>query len=249
MIIGISGFINSGKDTVADIICKAQLPGIMQQNSIYAKHSFADKLKDAVALMYGWDRSLLQGDTDRSREWREETCPRWGVTPRKALQDVGVAMRGVDSDFWVKSLLTRFKNDSHVVIPDVRFPNEVDGIHELGGIVIRVERGEQPEWVDIITDHEIKSTDDADKVDQFLNEMGFPNIHESEWRMACNDVEFDVVIENGSDIENLEHLIEHLLSIDFDLDKFGNQEDDKGVSILDKPGTQLELDLTGDDYR
>lgn len=248
MIIGISGFINSGKDTVADIICKAQLPGIMQQN-LYTKASFADKLKDAVALMYGWDRSLLQGDTERSREWREETCPRWSVTPRKALQDAGVAMRGVDSDFWVKSLLTRFKDDSHVVIPDVRFPNEVAGIHELGGIVIRVERGEQPEWVEMLRDNGVLSVNDAEEVAGLFEVSGFDPIHESEWRMACNDVEFDVVIENGSDIENLEHLIEHLLSIDFDLDKFGNREDDKGVSILDKPGTQLELDLTGDDYR
>ena len=232
MIIGISGFINSGKDTVADIICKAQLPGIMQQN-LCTKASFADKLKDAVALMYGWDRSLLQGGTDRSREWREETCPRWGVTPRKALQDVGVAMRGVDSDFWVKSLLTRFTDDSHVVIPDVRFPNELAGIHELGGVVIRVERGEQPEWVDIITDHAIKSTDDADKVDQFLNEMGFPNIHESEWRMACDDVRFNLVVDNSGSIHETAEIVDIMIDTFYKI----------------KKPQQLELDLTGDDYR
>ena len=58
MIIGICGLIGSGKGTVADIL---------EQEHGFIKVSFADSLKDAVAAVFGWPRSLLEGDTEESR--------------------------------------------------------------------------------------------------------------------------------------------------------------------------------------
>ena len=52
---------NLGKGTVADILVENR-----------TKLSFADKLKDGVASVFGWDRDMLEGDTDRSRIWREK---------------------------------------------------------------------------------------------------------------------------------------------------------------------------------
>ena len=63
MIIGICGLIGSGKDTIADIL-------VQEKN--FEKLSFADKLKDGVASVFGWDRQMLEGKTDSSRSWREE---------------------------------------------------------------------------------------------------------------------------------------------------------------------------------
>ena len=60
MIIGVVGFIGSGKGTVADIL---------QNDYGYQKISFADSLKDTVASVFSWPRELLEGDTDVSRMW------------------------------------------------------------------------------------------------------------------------------------------------------------------------------------
>ena len=63
MIIGICGLIGSGKGSVADIL-------VQEHN--YIKLSFADKLKDGVASVFGWDRQMLEGDNAESRKWREQ---------------------------------------------------------------------------------------------------------------------------------------------------------------------------------
>ena len=63
MIIGLLGFAGSGKGTVADILVSKG----------FKKESFADPVKDAVAAIFGWERSLLEGDTDESRIFRETT--------------------------------------------------------------------------------------------------------------------------------------------------------------------------------
>jgi hypothetical protein len=38
------------------------------------------------------------------------------------------------------------KTTDNIVISDVRFPNEIKAIHNAGGIVIWVQRGELPSW-------------------------------------------------------------------------------------------------------
>ena len=59
MIIGITGFIGSGKDTAANYL-------VAQHG--FRRDSFAGALKDAVAQIFGWDRELLEGTTKSSRE-------------------------------------------------------------------------------------------------------------------------------------------------------------------------------------
>jgi dephospho-CoA kinase len=63
MIIGICGFIGSGKDTIADYLVNLHH---------FRRESFANTLKDAVAQVFGWDRTMLEGRTKMAREWREQ---------------------------------------------------------------------------------------------------------------------------------------------------------------------------------
>jgi hypothetical protein len=149
MIVGFVGFIGSGKDTAADYL--VNFHG-------YRRDSFANTLKDAVACVFGWDRTLLEGRTKEAREWREQVDPWWSerlnmpnLTPRLMLQLWGteVCRTGFHDDIWIASLENKMrKTTDNIVISDVRFPNEIKAIHNAGGIVVRIKRGDDPEWYD-----------------------------------------------------------------------------------------------------
>jgi len=202
-VIGICGLKNSGKDTIGDIICK--------NDESFVKMSFADTLKDITAILMGWDRKLLQGDTIESREWREKADDYWSVafgkmiTPRIILQQLGteVLRNHFLQSIWVDSLKKKIMNsDKNVVITDVRFPNEIDMIKELGGTIYRVERGELPKWYlelnklshylyVALNFNPLYVVDDLDK------------IHESEWRWVGYDRPKHIFKNDGT-IEDLE---------------------------------------------
>jgi len=198
MIIGICGLIGSGKGTVADIL--------VEQG--FTKVSFADKLKDGVATIFGWDRALLEGDTDESREWREQADDFWTeetgrtITPRIVLQEFGTeCMRnGFDNGVWV-SLLKKhmIDNPGNYVVPDVRFRNEQDMIRKLGGKVWQVKRGKDPEWFTrAIFDNNNPETS---------NLMNGFDIHESEYKWIDVNTRFDSILHNDSTVDDLKSLV------------------------------------------
>ena len=128
-IIGVVGFIGSGKDTVADYLVNFHE---------FRRESFANTLKDAVAAVFGWDRVMLEGRTKEAREWREQVDP-WcaerlampTLTPRWVLQYWGteVCRKGFHDDIWIASLENKLRNSKdNVVISDCRFPNEISSI-------------------------------------------------------------------------------------------------------------------------
>lgn len=143
MIIGLVGWIGSGKGTVADTLIREHG---------YHKFAFADALKDAVATIFSWPRGLLEGDSNASRAFRERIDPWWShkfgyeVTPRLILQRMGTeaCRHGIHDDIWIHTLAHRIKGYDDVVIADVRFPNEIQFIMGAGGKIVHVERGEKP---------------------------------------------------------------------------------------------------------
>lgn len=205
MIIGLVGFIGSGKGTVGDIL----------EQKGFVKDSFAKPLKDACAVIFGWPREMLEGDTEVSRKWREEPDAFWSekfgktFSPRLALQLMGTeAGRNVfHKDIWVTSLLNRSKGKD-VVVTDVRFKNEIKFIQDNGGIVIRVKRGEEPDWYEAAESY---NRGPKRNMNYSLSKakMATVQIHQSEWDWIGS--EFDYVIENDGTINDLGNKVNELL--------------------------------------
>jgi len=204
MIIGLVGFIGSGKGTVADILTRKHG---------FIKESFANAVKDACAPIFGWDRKALEGDTPESREWRETPDPWWSekvgrpFSPRYALQLMGTeAGRNVfHTDVWVLSLLRRIDQAKNYVLADVRFPNEIDLIRSHGGKVIRVKRGSEPEWYATAEAYNVTTNWDG----SMQRMKAYPNVHYSEW--AWIGKSFDEEINNSTTLEDLEKKVARLM--------------------------------------
>lgn len=194
-IIGICGFIGSGKDTAADYLVNFHE---------FRRDSFAASLKDAVAAVFSWDRDLLEGRTKSAREWREQVDPWWAdrlnmpnLTPRWVLQYWGteVCRRGFHDDIWIASLEARLRNtQDNIVISDCRFPNEVGAIRSAGGQVIWIKRGDLPEWYDLAI-----SANQGDLAARA--ELVNKGVHASE--TAWVGTRFDAVLDNNGSIEDL----------------------------------------------
>ena len=209
MIIGICGFIGSGKDTIADYL--TNFHG-------FRRESFANSLKDAVSHVFGWDRTMLEGRTKQAREWREQRDEWWSqrlgmnITPRWVLQNWGteVCRKAFHDDIWIASLENKLRNSTDdIVISDCRFPNEIKSIKDAGGIVIRVKRGPEPEWYnDAVSANrgQIQNYNWALSVDK-LKRLG---IHASETSWVGTD--FDAVLENDGSIDDLFTKIKDLVS-------------------------------------
>ena len=200
MIIGVCGFIGSGKDTIADYL--TNFHG-------FRRESFANSLKDAVSQVFGWDRTMLEGRTKQAREWREQVDTWWAerlnmpnLTPRWVLQYWGteVCRKGFHDDIWIASLENKLRNSKdHIVISDCRFPNEIKSIKESGGIVIRVKRGPEPEWYNDAAD--VNAGPKCTSWALASGRMSKLNIHASE--TAWVGTKFDAVLENDGSIDDL----------------------------------------------
>ena len=185
MLIGLVGLIGSGKDTVA--------ARLVEQHS-FKRDSFAKSLKDATANIFGWDREMLEGQTNESRKWREQPDIFWSerfgktVTPRWILQYFGteVCRGGMLDSVWVDSLVARYQGEN-TVISDTRFVNEIKTIRDHGGKIVLIRRGEVPS-------REVMQASGA---------------HQSEWDwIGCK---FDYTIENNSTLEALNSQIDNLI--------------------------------------
>jgi len=202
-IIGLVGFIGSGKGTASEHLQ-------MQHNFI--QESFAKSLKDSVAAIFGWDRALLEGDTLESRGWREIVDEWWSsrlgipnLTPRMVLQFMGtdVCRNNFHQDIWIASVENRLLHShTNIVLSDVRFINELKSIKNIGGTIIRIKRGPEPEWFD-----------DAMKTNLGQNDiMKFNNtVHPSEWGWIGGEI--DYTIENNGTKEDLHNKIDYVLKM------------------------------------
>jgi hypothetical protein len=131
MIIGLSGYAQSGKDTVAELLClnygfKRISFALPMRDAVYTLNPFLESGNRVADLVdeYGWD--VAKGNAE----------------VRRLLQvfgtDVGRELFG--ETFWIDQAFKRAAEYQRVVFSDVRFPNEAKAIQNKGGDVWRINR-------------------------------------------------------------------------------------------------------------
>ncbi len=196
-IIALSGWKRSGKDTVAEYLV---------DNFGAKRLAFADQLKYMVTQLFGVSREtinnpetkeaplahypvdpkdsfskhvtffmhgeLKQPEGDSKRYW----------TPRALCILTGSIMRTVDSDYWVKQVVSQAEPGGLYVISDVRYKSEIQSLINSGSRVVSVRI------------NRFDSSSSADPSERDLD-----------------DYSFDLIIENRQTLEDLYKTIDTVL--------------------------------------
>jgi hypothetical protein len=131
MLVGVTGYAQHGKDTVASLLVSEYG---------YVRVAFADALKE---LAYAMNPSIpgigrLQSIVDEQGWEGAKTYPE----VRRILQVLGTAARDIlGDDVWLRAAEKKMLSArAPVVISDVRFPNEAEFLRRHGGELWRVLR-------------------------------------------------------------------------------------------------------------
>lgn len=218
MVIGISGRLGSGKDTVGKIIqyltaedvgadclkrIRAGLSIDGHHNSTFENKKFAGKLKLIGSILSG-----VPVENFEDQEFKKLPMSLdWEMTYREFLQKLGTeAMRdGLHKNVWVNALFADYKwytkewdelgNETlgaypNWLVTDMRFPNELDAVILREGITIRVNR----------------------PVHALSEENNAVQLHPSE--TALDNSEFHYIIDNDGSFEDLMKKVEEILKIE-----------------------------------
>jgi len=135
MIIGLSGYAQSGKDTVAKYLV---------ENRGFKRIAFADPIRELLYELNpkvdfecdggSWDIRYLVDNYG----WDEA---KQSLEVRRLLQTLGSGARNIiDEDIWVIKALREMSGDEDYVVTDVRFKNEATTLRMSGAKIWRVER-------------------------------------------------------------------------------------------------------------
>jgi hypothetical protein len=169
-------------------------------------YSFAEILKMSVAAIFGLSYEQVNGsnedknrptkftwemfkpfltanikrDISQQNAWSEH------LSGRNLLQIVGTEIfRRIHGDIWVDACMNEIANDKPglAIITDCRFPNEVDGVHNAGGKVIRFTRSPFTEQ----DQHESETALDDYSASQFDFVLDNANMSIEEHNKAINE--------------------------------------------------------------
>ena len=160
MVIGLSGYAQSGKDEVAKIL--VEVYG-------YKRVAFADAIRDAIYTL----NPIMTGANIRVADYVDELG--WDTAKkhpevRRLLQVMGteVGRQLFDDSVWIEKALGNVEPNDKIVVTDVRFPNEAKEIKWLFGEVWRINR---PAVVSV-NEHISESALDNWQFDRILNNDG-----------------------------------------------------------------------------
>jgi hypothetical protein len=179
MIIGLCGPAGSGKDTVRSIL---------ERKHGFVGLAFADPIHEMLKALLATIDMRTYGNY---RSLKERPVPLIGASYREMAQTLGTewGRKQIGENFWVAIAMHRVRmmkayGNRRIVISDVRFPNEMRAIREVGGRIWAITRtGVEP-----VNDHVSEA-------------------------MARDAVHFaDRIISNDGTIEDLERAVSETLN-------------------------------------
>ena len=131
-LIGIAGFARTGKDSLASMIASL----LKDQSNKCNIASFAYHIKKDVDLFLK-SRLNISAFTEDPKE--KEI-----IRPMLVCWGTEIIRNKIDSKYWIQKMhstcAVHTLQGAKTIIPDVRFQNEVEWIHSLGGTTIYIER-------------------------------------------------------------------------------------------------------------
>lgn len=138
--------------------------------------------------LFGWDDRHAFGDL------KEIVDDYWGISPRHAYQTLGTewGRKLINDQLWVMKAQRELEKRQFMVVPDIRFDNEVEWLRKNDGLLVLVQRGTTS-----ITDPKNLAHASERGVEHHIGL--FPR---------------DIIIPNVSSVEALAHSVEWLLKND-----------------------------------
>lgn len=180
MIVAICGLARSGKDTVANRIASYG----------YQHVKISHSLKIVCGILFDFP--------DMESNAKDEIDPRWGISPRTALQFFGTEVMqykiqellpNIGRTFWIQKLMDSVNIDksgrgnSGIVISDLRFLHEKEYLQKYADetglklIVLRVKKNKNEDTVDIAV-HSSESENRSFVCDyEILNNEGIEDLY------------------------------------------------------------------------
>lgn len=143
-LIGIVGFAQAGKDSVA---------AVLERDFGYTKLGFADALREMMLALNPYvltaNGPAIYSHLLASRGY-EDVKKESDV--RRLFQRLGTeaGRKVLGNDIWVDTAMKRAARHERVAFSDCRFPNEADAVKMAGGVIVRVNRP----GVGPVNDHE-----------------------------------------------------------------------------------------------
>lgn len=140
MVVGLSGYAGSGKDTAAE--------GLIRRGWVTV--SPMDKMREFVYAQNPW--VLVYADGEGEPEWVQlqtlvdevgwDRAKFDHLDVRELLQRTGTdaGRKVLGDDVWIDAAFRDAPEGAPVVVPSVRYPNEFEAVVSRGGRVFRVER-------------------------------------------------------------------------------------------------------------
>lgn len=188
-LVSIVGKAQVGKDTVGSYMVNKLNMGKFRRS--YRTIAFADELKHDLMVNFDLSHEQLYSDVKELPDKRyiksrnNNNIIYW--TPREIMQHYGQSMRKIDSNIWIRKLMSKISNNTFInyIITDVRHVNELKAVRDRNSLIIRVNRGDS----------------------SVVHGMG----HISEVDLDNYGVHPDFIIDNNNDFKNLYKQIDSVI--------------------------------------